>query len=269
MLRRVNSTAALKVNQNGRTETCQLCSPSHKKLWRSGTERICGGGSSTLMLPCLISTLDVTLGLFAAAWQPQSWPSRPLPPLSASSTQVCTIMCADAEAWMCEWGSLLLHQPSPPAFLASIGASGGCHRRSIFISIVPPSASAASLHTWKPPFPPKQLSSRTEFSPPASMNHTRRQQWRHILGWSTFLLLRSCFAGSAVATVPISHLLPHPLLSEVLREKQASCLFLLQKCLLAGQLVFHCPSGGWSCGWRQKRWPWGSCWRDWGQSSKP
>lgn len=35
-----------------------------------------------------------------------------------------------------------------------------------------------------------------------------------------------------------------PSLSEGLQKKQASCLFLQQKCPSAGQLVFRCPSGG-------------------------
>lgn len=62
---------------------------------------------------------------------------------------------------------------------------------------------------------------------------------------SCILPLPFCSARLASATVPLSHPHHYPLISEELfRKKQASCLFFLQKCLLAGQLVFRCPSGG-------------------------
>lgn len=51
--------------------------------------------------------------------------------------------------------------------------------------------------------------------------------------------------GLATTRVPLSRpLRRHPLSEASFRKKQASCLFLLSKCLLAGQLVSHCPCGG-------------------------
>lgn len=102
------------------------------------------------------------------------------PPLCLpGSTQVCTIMCADAEAWMYEWGCLLLHHPPlhrllhlrrwhPVLFCA-------CHRRRIFISIIPPSASVASLHTWAHPFLPSSPAVEHSFPPrilPSSLHES-------------------------------------------------------------------------------------------------
>lgn len=51
--------------------------------------------------------------------------------------------------------------------------------------------------------------------------------------------------GLPLPQSPSSEPLHHNPLSEArFRKKQASCLFFLRKCLLPGQLVFHCPSGG-------------------------
>lgn len=131
------------------------------------------------------------------------------PPLSARSPQVCTIICADAEAWMCEWGCLLFHHH--PLFVR-VGV-----QRSVFMCRGAISAAAAvtvgafssapSLHQ------PQQHHSTFEsiyFSQAAQHRfllssslrvslRMRQQQRRHILGWSTFLFLLSCF----------SHLLHH------------------------------------------------------------
>lgn len=201
------------------------------------------------------------------------------PPLSARSTQVCTIMCADAEAWMCEWGCLLLHHP--PIGVAGIQRSVSMCRGPISASAaatVGAFSSASSLHQ------PQQHHSTFEsihFSQAAQHGFPLR-----ILPSSLHEPHETAAAAShsGLIHLPLPPLLlrwvrccncpslpssSSPSLSEVLQKKQASCLFLRQKRPSAGQLVFRCPSGGWSCGWRQKRWPWGSCWRDWGQSSKP
>lgn len=199
------------------------------------------------------------------------------PPLSARLHRFAQ-SCADAEAWMCEWGCLLLHHP--PICVAGI-------QHSVFMCRGPISSSVAvtvgafSLASFL-------HQSRQQHSTFESIHFSQAAQYSvplRILPSS----LHESYETAAVAShsgliyLPLLHLLlrwfcrcncpslasSSPSLSEVLQKKQASCLFLQQKCLLAGQLVFHCPSGGWSCGWRQKRWPWGSCWRDWGQSSKP
>lgn len=86
----------------------------------------------------------------------------------------------------------------------------------------------------------------SDLFPSASVCRTRQYPGSHILGWFTLLHppLPFCSAGLATATVPLFRPLHHNPLSEArFRKKQASCLFFLQKCLLAGQLVFRCPSG--------------------------
>lgn len=128
-------------------------------------------------------------------------------------------MCADAEAWMCEWGSLLLHQSSPPAFLAPrgpIGASGGCHRRSIFISIVPSSASAASLHTWKPPFLPS--SSAVEQNSPLQPPWITRDSSSGVTFWAD---LPSSSSAPASLGLPLQ-LSPSPIFFPILCSLKCS-----------------------------------------------
>lgn len=117
-------------------------------------------------------TLDVTIGSAVCA-KLLCWPSHPLP---QSACQVCTIMCAEAEACMCEWGCLLLHllpvsllhHPLRCIFLQETRHCGwGCHSHNSFsISIISSSVSAASTPSWRafifhkrtPPF--TSLSSR-------------------------------------------------------------------------------------------------------------
>lgn len=109
----------------------------------------------------------------------QRWPSLPLPPLSARSAQVCTIMCAEAEACICEWGCLPLHLF--PISIAGILWSAedsslqlSCHSPSSF-SIIPTSVSAASSPSLK-----------------ASISHTHPQHCpaAHTPFLSNLLLLR-------------------------------------------------------------------------------
>lgn len=127
--------------------------------------------------------------------------------------------------------------------------SWGRHNRSIFISIIRSPASPyseASISQKHPSTLTHLLSLR--FLPSSILvSHKTASSavafWANLPSCVPLIPFRS--AGLAVATVPLSGPLHrHPLSEEPFRKRQASCLFFLQKCLLAGQLVFHCPSGG-------------------------
>lgn len=113
--------------------------------------------------------------------------------------------------------SILFSCAEDPSALLRLPPSEHFHQHHPFISL-----SSITPHL-KASVSPKQPStaSLSEFSPPASMNHMRQQQRRHILAWSTFPFLIFCFAGSAIATVPLSHLLRHRSLKCSRKSRQA------------------------------------------------
>lgn len=207
----------------------------------------------------LSSSLDVTV-VSALSVKLPHWPSFSLP-LFTQPRQVCTIMRAGA--YMSEWASCFISS-SPLLASCALHLSADGSAGAALVSIP---------HHFFSAFSPTLKGFISQAFQHYQAAHTPFLS--HL--WTSNICTGQSYSGlhpslsfcSAGLASPISHFLHHHPLSEApFREKQASCLFFLQKCLLAGQLVFHCPSGGWSCGWKQRRWPWGSCWRDWGLSPK-
>ncbi|KAK9537870.1 hypothetical protein VZT92_005445 [Zoarces viviparus] len=123
--------------------------------------------------------------------------------------------------------------------------SRGCDSRSSF-SISRSFASAASS---KASISHKHPSTSEQHTPPLSQISFLQQPCvvqassQAVPTWASLPLFPSARLGSPPQQSPISRR-HHPLSVAPGRKKQASCLFFLQKCLLAGQLVFHCPFGG-------------------------
>lgn len=152
--------------------------------------------------------------------------------------------------------------PPPPHFLCQIPViyiplwrlrccSWGCQIHSIFISIIPSSGSAASSSYLTASIPHKHPSTLTHLlflrflcSSISSIDPAARQSYSGLICHPASSSSPSTQLGLPLQPPPFRPLHCHPLSDVPFQKKQASCLFFLQKCLLAGQLVFHCPCGG-------------------------
>lgn len=129
--------------------------------------------------------------------------------------------------------------------------SWGCLSRSSF-SIIPSSISAASSPpsaSSKASISYKQPSASELHASPLCHSCVAHDISQEVTFWAKLPCFITLFP-TAQLSLPLQQSLS-PILFTTIHflkhrsgKKQASCLFFLRKCPLAGQLVFHCPSGG-------------------------
>lgn len=158
--------------------------------------------------------------------------TSPPPPLSLSisarSAQVCSIMRAEAEACMCEWGCILLHllPISIAGVLCSASLCGGLVSAAGAVTTVASSSASFAhphLHTRKHPFlrsipALSHISSLSDFFPPASLCRTRRQARQSHSG--LIYPPASPSSPSAQLGLPLQ-LSPSPVLFTVIRSQKS------------------------------------------------